>query len=367
MIVQRIQLHNFRNYSRADVEFAPKTNLLAGINAQGKSNLLEAIYALSHLKSHRAGRMRDLVKAGEEGSTVTGLFRDREQRFTLKLAFGPGGRKVELNGQAQGSGGRTRGLVQCVMFSPEDPYLVKGEPALRREYLDETIEGIGPTEAELPGNYMKVLRQRNALLKTWDTASGLDEAIGPWDEALVRAAAPLVYLRAVMTGEIAALAGRAYTQIAGTSKALEVSYRGTFGQVGGSPEEVERSMRRKLEARRAEEMRARTTLVGPHRDDVEIRLGGADARLVASQGEQRSTAFCLRVAQREYLASKTGREPILLLDDVFSELDERRRKKVLDLVSNGSQAIITTAEDLTGLLGGAERVIEVSEGTVRIV
>jgi DNA replication and repair protein RecF len=367
LIVQRIQIRNFRNYSRADVEFAPGTNLLTGINAQGKSNLLEAVYLLAHLKSHRAGRMRDLVKAGESGSVVTGTFLDSDRAFTLKLAFGPGGRKVELNGQAQGSGGRTRGIVQCVMFSPDDPLLVKGEPSLRREYLDETLEAVGPTEAELPGNYMRVLRQRNALLKKWDAPAGFDEAIGPWDEALARVAVPLVHQRFAMAGEIAALAAVAYTDIAGTDKPLELVYSSTFGETGGSRQELASAMRRRLEDRRSDERRSRTTLVGPHRDDVEIRLGGADARLTASQGEQRSTAFCMRMAQREYLSSRTGREPILLLDDVFSELDEIRRKKVLDLVARGSQAIITTAEDLDGLLGGAERVIEVSEGTARVV
>ncbi|MBU1670467.1 MAG: DNA replication/repair protein RecF [Actinobacteria bacterium] len=367
MIVERVRLDNFRNYSHADVEFAPGNNLLTGTNAQGKSNLLEAVYLLAHLKSHRAGRMRDLVKNGEKESAVSGRFLDSGRSFTLKLAFGPTGRKVELNGQPQGSGGRSRGLVQCVMFSPDDPLLVKGEPSLRRDFLDETCEALGPVEAGLPADYARVLRQRNALLKGWEGGARFEEAMGPWDEALVRAAVPLVRMRFEIAGETAVMAADAYTGIAGGEKRLELSYRSTFGGPGEDVREMELSMRQRIEERREEEKRAKTTLVGPHRDDVEIRLGGSDARLTASQGEQRSIAFCMRIAQREYLSSETDREPILLLDDVFSELDEMRRKRVLDLVARGSQAIITTTEDLRGLLGGEERIIEVSEGTAKVV
>lgn len=345
MIISKIELYNFRNYQYQDVEFSPDTNIVYGMNAQGKSNLLEAIYFLSHFKSKRTPRIRDLVREGEERSSVRILFHEGGNRITVKVAFGGRGKVVEVNGQRVESIARARGVVKCVLFSPDDLYMIKGDPARRREILDETAEEIGPEPAEAVHRYRHVLRQRNAILKSWEEqGSRLREVLRPWTEALVMSGAQVVHQRARMVGQMGKVVEETYRRISGEDEEVEFGYRGTFNSDGESVKELALEMREAVEKTEEEERRRRSTLVGPHRDDVEIRLGGKRARFTASQGEQRTLAFCMRVAQKRYIESETAKEPVMLLDDVLSELDRERRSRVLGLVGSGSQAIVTTAD-----------------------
>ncbi len=365
MILARLELSNFRNYRHEQVEFSPEKNIVIGKNAQGKSNLLEAFYFLSHLKSNRAPRMRDLVMGSEEKASVRGLIIDGESRLNVHMSFGRQGRTIEVNGQKVESASRARGLIKCVMFSPEDLYLIKGDPARRRDFLDETMEGVGPIPAKQVLHYRHVLRQRNAVLRSWDEhGDSLGSVLEPWDDALAKAAAVIIAARKKITKEVTAQATEAYRDIAGNAKEVEIDYRGTFETEDQTREGVEASVREALRKSAAEEKRGRTTVVGPHRDDVEIRLGGREARTSASQGEQRTIAFCLRVAQRRYLEAETGRVPITLLDDVLSELDRDRRMGVLEIASSGSQSIITTTELLADLEGIGAKVFVVERGKV---
>ncbi|MHB8894956.1 MAG: DNA replication/repair protein RecF [Candidatus Geothermincolia bacterium] len=366
MKLSRLELTNFRNYERQEIEFSEGRNVIIGRNAQGKSNLLESVYFLSHLRSSRAPRLRELVKDGEERSAVRGLVQDGGDRLNIKISFAAQGRSFEVNGQKIQGAARARGILKCVLFAPEDLYLVKGDPARRREYFDETMEELGPVPANTVQQYRHVLRQRNALLRKWEEQANLPESLAPWNEALIKAGAAMTVERLNALEGITDLLREAYRAISGDEKDLTLQYKGTFE---ASPHEVasaEDAMRDALAGSAATEKRARATLVGPHREDVEIMLGGLGARYAASQGEQRTIAFCLRVAQKNYLREETGKAPVLLLDDVLSELDEKRRHTVLEMAGADTQAIITATELPPTMEGQVDRLMVIDEGKVTV-
>ncbi len=367
MILSVLELNNFRNYRRQRIEFAEGRNAIVGRNAQGKSNVLEAVYFLSHLRSPRAPRMRELLTEGETEAAVRGTVIDGEDRINIKAAFGETGRTIEVNARKVSGAARARGVLKCVLFAPDDLYLVKGEPARRRGYFDETMEELGPLSATTVQQYRHVLRQRNALLKRWEISADLRKDLAPWDEALVSAGAEMVAGRLKMVAGIGRRLREAYMAVSGEDSDLEVEYRGALH--AGAAEDagaVEELMRDALAGSAAEEKRARTTLVGPHRDDLEITLGGRGARTSASQGEQRTIAFCLRVAQMRYLEEETGKEPVLLLDDVLSELDGHRRKNLLQLLDRAGQSILTATELPEQIEKSLDRLLLVEGGSVEV-
>ncbi|PKQ27991.1 MAG: DNA replication/repair protein RecF [Candidatus Anoxymicrobium japonicum] len=367
MRLSRLELINFRNYARQEINFSEGRNIVTGRNAQGKSNLLEAIYLLSHLRSNRAMRLRELVKDGEGQAALRGVVNDQGDRINLKMALGPQGRSVELNGRKTGNTTKAAGALKCVLFTPDDLYLVKGDPSRRRNYFDETMEELGPTQADAVRQYRHILRQRNALLRRWEGhGASLESALIPWTEALVSSGAAIIVERLRMLEEISPCLRETYKAISGEEKELEVRYHGTVA-LSSSEAEVATAMKIALERCAKAEKKMRTTTVGPHRDDVEIRLGGRAARASVSQGEQRTIAFCLRVAQKKYLRERTGKEPVLLLDDVLSELDERRKNKVLELAGAESQAIITATGLPPSNRRSLEKVFVVEDGRVSSV
>jgi DNA replication and repair protein RecF len=368
LILSRLELLNFRNYSKQEIHFAAGRNLIVGRNAQGKSNLLEAAYFLSHLRSSRAPRLRDLVKDGETRSVVRGEVEDDSGRLRISADFGQQGRGVEVNGQRMESTARARGIMKCVLFSPDDLWIVKGDPGRRRELLDETMEELGPVPGSILQKYRHVLRQRNALLRRWEEhGKGAEQAIEPWTEALAQAGAAILVERLSMLEGMKASLNESYRAISGEEKELALLYKGAPVGPEADAREAAEALKQKLAEGRREEIRTRTTAAGPHRDDIEITLGGRGARFAASQGEQRTIAFCLRLAQKEYLNLRTGKMPVLLLDDVLSELDERRRGKVLELVGVESQAIITTTEMAGDEGRTGEKVFRVEDGRVEVV
>lgn len=370
MILDKLELFNFRNYQYQDVEFSPHVNLVIGRNAQGKSNLLEAVYYLSHLKSKRTPRTNDLIRQGQASAAVKCLVQDQGRRLVIRIGLGLDGKFAEVNGQKTEPASKAAGLLKCVVFSPDDLYLVKGDPGRRRDFLDETLELLGPVPASGIQRYRHVLRQRNALLKRWEEQGRrLDAVLEPWNEALVEWGSRIVSERLVMTSEMSRMVADSYSRISGGEAETSFVYTPATSLDGvegmGSIQEVESGMKKALETRLEEEKRARTTLVGPHRDDVEIRINGREARYAASQGEQRTIAFAMRLAQRDFTRSKTGTVPLLLLDDVLSELDERRRKRVLD-IARDSQLILTATEVTGGLSRGSERLLVVEAGRVSV-
>ena len=365
MFVTDLELHNFRNYEHQEIRFSPEKNIIIGMNAQGKTNLLEAFYFLSHQKTTRSPRLRELLKEGEETASVRAEIIDGGERIKLEIRFSEKGRAVEVNGQRVERIARAKGILKCVMFSPDDLYMVKGEPEKRREFLDEIIEETSPILTQQLLEYRRILKQRNAALKT----KGLDREsherlVDVWNELFVKNGASLITARERITKKVSEEAATTYGEISGRDGDLEVWYEPSFEVCSFEKEEIERRMREELRSRREEEARRRRTLIGPHRDDIRILMDGRAARGYASQGEQRSIAFALRIAQRKFIEEKTGKTPVTLFDDVFSELDQERRAKVLEIAGKGSQAIITTTELFEDLEANGSRVMTVSNGEV---
>ena len=369
MIISRLELFNFRNYGYQDIEFTPHRNIIIGRNAQGKSNLLEAVYFLSHLESKRSPRLRDLVKEGEREASVRGLFLDRKAGIKLRVSFGGKERFVEVNGRKLESATKAKGMVKCVMFDPDDLYMVKGDPSRRRKFLEETAEETGRLESEAIQRYRHALRQRNAVLRSWEEKGPrLNAILEPWSAALAQWGSVIVRTRIKMVDWMEGVIAEIYGEISGDRGEVRFKYSGTVEcEVGSSVEEIAREIRESLDRSADDEKRARCTVVGPHRDDVEIGVGGKEARFTASQGEQRTVAYCMRVAQKRFIEKETGETPVLLLDDVLSEMDRGRREKVLELAGVGSQSIITTAEEPGELAINGARVLRVEEGKVRVV
>jgi DNA replication and repair protein RecF len=366
LILTGLELKNFRNYEHLDLELSPRENLIVGGNAQGKSNLLEGVYFLAHLRSNRSPRVRELVLEGSQRASVRGIIIDGESRVNIGVSFGKTGRNVQVNGQRVESATRIRGLVKCVMFSPEDLYIVKGDPTRRREFLDETMEGMGAAAAHTILHYKHLLRQRNAVLRSLEKRGGARRRyLEPWDETLAKAGSEIVAERARIVNELANEMGMAYQQVTGEKLEVGIRYKCTF-EAEGSVSSLEERMRKGLEATASVEERARTTVIGPHRDEVEIKLKGRDARFAASQGEQRTIAFCMRMVQRGYLEKETGKAPILLLDDVLSELDAVRRRGVLMAAAPGSQTLVTATELPEGKLSGEAKIFRVKSGRAEL-
>jgi DNA replication and repair protein RecF len=367
LILARLELTNFRNYRHQDIEFSPHRNLVVGRNAQGKSNLLESIYFLSYLRTKRATRLIDLVRERAEKASVLGLIIDEGRETKVNLTFGRGGRIVEVNGQKMDSGSRAKGILKSVSFDPDDLYLVKGEPVRRREFLDETSAALGPADAGVINEYRHTLRQRNAVLKNWEEyGAGLRAVIEPWNQALASAGAKIVASRLQIMRTMEEVLGKKYSEISGDNKEIGLHYACSFDAEGTSLGQVYERMRKALDSAFGEEKRERSTKVGPHRDDVEIRLDGRESRFRASQGEQRTLAFCMRLAQKEHIERVTGQTPVVLLDDILSELDEGRRGRVLDAVGRKSQAIITTTDVPADVKRASDKVFVVEEGMISI-
>lgn len=346
MVISRLELFNFRNYRHLDLEFCPGRNMVVGDNAQGKTNLLEAIYLVSRLKSPRTPRPSDLIYHQEPAASVKAMVVEDGRKVVVKVILGSGGRSIEVNGRKEEKIQRVAGLLLCVLFTPEDLYLVRGEPSRRRFFLDETIESTGRVWQGETSRYRHLLRQRNALLKRWEGyGSRLDESLEPWDQGLSETGARIVKARLRVTAGVMEAVTGLFDHVTGGGDELSLRYQCSFPVREG---ELKESMLEKLRASREQEKRLRTTLVGPHRDEVEILIGKKEARYCASQGEQRAVACCLKFAQRKVIEGKTGRTPVLLLDDVLSELDRTRAGRVLELAGEGGQVILTSTGNPEG-------------------
>jgi DNA replication and repair protein RecF len=354
--VTHLSLADFRNYARADVELRPGAVLFVGRNGQGKTNLVEAIAYAGSASSHRVSSDQALIRFGA-GSGIVRLRVQHEERAAVI--------EIELNraspnrAQVNGSSVRLRDLPRyfaSVVFAPEDLALVRGDPGVRRGFLDTLVVQRTPRLAGVISDYERVVRQRNSLLKSArasrlhaDSLSTLDV----WDERLVSLGTELIMARADLVDALRPHVARAYRAVAGddhlTRMALRVSVDGLDDEA--SPPEVvdaaelvaERFRARLLERRRAELERA-VTLVGPHRDDLVLELNGLPARGYASHGESWSYALALKLAAAEVLrAEAIAGDPVLILDDVFAELDEGRRERLADAVGGFEQVLITAA------------------------
>ncbi|NPV70007.1 MAG: DNA replication/repair protein RecF [Firmicutes bacterium] len=365
MIVQRLAFSNFRNYHLAGIEPSPERNVLWGANAAGKTNALEAIVVLATGRSPRTSRDADLVRWGEQGFHVKAVLARKVGPVTLEVGYDDSAQKVvRINGAPQKTGALL-GNLRVVSFFPDDVYVIKGSPALRRRLVDITLSQDNPTYYYRLIQYQKVLLQRNSLLRQWSGRVVPDDLVEPWDAQLSRIGASIMLRRAAAIAFMGREGSEVYSRISGGER-LEVVYSPSVPVSGG--EDVGTVSARMLEAlrsSRSEDSRRGSTGTGPHRDDILVRVNGSDARLFASQGQQRTAILALKAAEMRLLEERSGESPVLLLDDVFSELDDARQASVVREMTAGVQSFITcTDPGETGGLAGGSAVFKVSDGNI---
>ncbi|NES21816.1 MAG: DNA replication/repair protein RecF [Symploca sp. SIO3E6] len=353
MYLKTLQLRQFRNYQNCLVHFnAPKT-ILVGNNAQGKSNLLEAVELLATLKSHRSVRDRELVweeaAVGEIRANLERAYGSVDLSITLR---NQGRRTVALNRESLRRQMDFLGILNAVQFSSLDLELVRGAPERRRHWLDAILTQLEPIYAYILQQYNQVLRQRNALLKKIrkQEIEGTDELpyqdqidqLALWDAQLATAGSRVTRRRARMLQRLAPLARTWHTSISGATEVLEINYAPNVSIEQDEPEEVQKAFLDKIQQRRLPERHQGTTLVGPHRDEVEFTINQTPARSYGSQGQQRTLVLALKLAELKLIEEVVGEPPLLLLDDVLAELDLNRQNQLLEAIQERFQTLITT-------------------------
>ncbi|MDF2731387.1 MAG: recF [Desertimonas sp.] len=356
-LIERLELVDFRNYSSATFELTTGTTVVVGDNGQGKTNLAEALAYLATLSSFRGVANDALVKVGAANAVVRAQLRDDDGRESLVEAeITPTGRgRVQVNRQRLARTRDLLGVLRVTVFSPDDLALVKGGPAERRHFLDDSLVALAVKYDAVRLELDRILRQRNILLR--QIAGRLDgdgvTTLDVWDAKLAAAGEQLGRARAALVERATPHIVRAHQQLAGSETGIAVVYAPAWREVGLSAA---------LTAARDHDVRRGVSTVGPHRDELELSIGGMPARTHASQGEQRTLALALRLGVHHLVAERTGSTPVLVLDDVLSELDAHRAAALLDLLPAG-QIIITTA----GVLPAAaapERVIRIADGAI---
>lgn len=339
MLLRRLWLADFRSYTTADVELAPGLTVVLGANGQGKTNLLEAIGYLATLGSFRGAPLDALIRSGAERSVVRARCEREERELLIEAEIATGGMsRVQVNRQPLRRSRDLLGALRSTVFSPDDLTLLKGGPAHRRRYLDELLVALNSRNDALVTDFERVLRQRNALLKQCAGGSRFDEAarrtLEVWDAKLVESGEALARARTELVGLLEPELRSAYSVMAlGQGTGVSISYDAVW---------LARGLSAALESSRRDELRRGITLVGPHRDDLDVCLNGLPARTHASQGEQRSLALAMRLAGHEVISVAAGSSPVLLLDDVFSELDAERGEALLARLPPG-QTVVSSA------------------------
>ncbi len=367
MFVRHLSLVDFRSYPEAEVALVPGITTFVGLNGQGKTNLVEAIGYLATLGSHRVSNDAPLVRAGAEKAYVRAAVVREGHEQQLELEINPGRANRARLGRAASTRPRDiLGTIRTVLFAPEDLALVKGDPSNRRQFLDDLLVARQPKWAGARSDYDKILKQRNALLKSaragYDRGA-LEATLPVWDEHLATVGANLTYARLRLLRDLRPYLAEAYDEVSAGQGDARLSYRSSLhvkladalaeGEVP-SVEEITAGMHETFaEMRRAETERG-VTLVGPHRDEVQLQLGDLPAKGYASHGESWSFALGMRLAAFQLLRADLGTDPVLVLDDVFAELDGGRRSRLAAMVADAEQVLITAAvaDDVPEALSG---------------
>ncbi len=361
MHLTHVSLTDFRSWSSLELELGPGGTALVGSNGQGKTNVVEAVSYLATLGSHRVSTDAPLVRAGAERAIVRAAVQ-REGRSTLvEVELNPGkANRARVNRASVPRAREVLGLLRVVLFAPEDLSLVRGDPAERRRFLDDLLVARAPRLAGVRADYERVLKQRNALLKTAFLAKrsggGDMRTLDVWDAHLARTGADLLAARLALVDDLRPLVHVAYERVSDSSGKTGVDYRSSLGD--GLPESPDRevlaaALLSELARVRPQEVERGVSLVGPHRDELVLTLADLPVRGYASHGESWSIALSLRLACYELLRADGG-EPVLVLDDVFAELDTGRRHRLAELVSGAEQVLITAAvpHDVPEVLAG---------------
>ncbi len=390
MYLKNLHLRQFRNYQDQKVEFTAAKTILVGNNAQGKSNLLEAVELLATLRSHRMGRDRDFIQEGQDIAQINATLERENGTSDLALTLRRNGRRsVAINGESVRRQMDFLGVLNAVQFSSLDLDLVRGGPDIRRNWLDTLLIQLEPIYAHILQQYNQVLRQRNAFLrKSLDSAGAMnrnqagvmnrnqadamnrnqedamnrnqedamnrnqedamnrvstrDSTLAIWDAQLVNTGTKVIRRRDRAIQRLAPIAAAWHSSISGSTEVLKINYLPSVSLAETPPEEIQAAFLAKIQQRSAAEFYRGTTLVGPHRDEVELMINQTPARQYGSQGQQRTLVLALKLAELELIEQVVQEPPLLLLDDVLAELDPFRQNQLLDAIQDRFQTLITT-------------------------
>ncbi|MBD2603358.1 DNA replication/repair protein RecF [Scytonema hofmannii FACHB-248] len=344
MYLKTIHLRQFRNYKEQQVDFSAAKTILVGNNAQGKSNLLEGVELLATLRSHRMARDRDLIQDGEVASQINATLQRQTGISDLTLTLRRNGRRtVALNSENLRRQMDFLGVLNAVQFSSLDLELVRGGPENRRNWLDTLLIQLEPIYAHILQQYNQVLRQRNAFLKQHqDSANIQDSELALWDAQLATTGTRVIRRRDRALQRLTPIAQAWHASISGSTEILQINYVPSVPLDQNHPEQIQQAFLEKIQLRAIAELRQGTTLVGPHRDELELIINQTPARQYGSQGQQRTLVLALKLAELQLIEEVVGEPPLLLLDDVLAELDPSRQNQLLDAIQDRFQTLITT-------------------------
>ena len=362
MNVLEMKISKYRNLKPETLTFSKGINFICGKNAQGKTNIIEALWMFTGARSFRGVKDAFLVNFEETAAALEGKFflEDREQ--TVSIYFDEGKRSAFLNGVQQSYPTKIIGTIRAVLFSPVHLALIKGGPENRRKFLDAAICQLKPTYTALLIRYNQTLRHRNALLKNIFYQNHLEKTLDIWDEKLTVCGSLITKQRLEYLETLKKHAHKTYDEISNKKEKLEIYYNASVLKKENG-ETLAQNLKTKLEKARAGDIKTGTTAVGPHKDDLDLLLDGKSARQFSSQGQQRSIALALKLAEAALLEEKTGEAPLLLFDDVMSELDASRQSYLLNKIKN-CQVFITSCDDTLSKRIKNVKIFKVEQGKV---
>lgn len=346
MVIKNLELTNFRNYKKANQILSPGVNLILGENAQGKTNFLESIFFLSCVKSFHAKNERELILFGESQARIEADVVTRERDLSLRIDLSLNAkRKIYENGILQKKLLDYVGTVQTVLFSPDDLYLIKEGPAIRRRFLNIAISQLKPNYIQALAEYNRIIEHKNKILKN-EELSGRCDLLDVFNEKLATSGALIIKYRSDFINELLYFASKIHNEMSGGRENLSLRYVTDryIEDLSQPAEQISKALLRHLNDRKGAELDAQSCLVGAHKDDIEILIDEKPAKFFASQGQIRTAVLSIKMAERDVFYKIGGELPILLLDDVLSELDENRQGYLLNKISHG-QVIISSCHN----------------------
>ncbi len=369
MILNRLKIENFRNYDAALCEFSPEVNVINGANAQGKTNLLEAAYYLAGASSFRARSSKELIRFGQSEFRLQADIESEGRDQTIDISLNAAGRKkILVNGVKKRSAAELSGKLCCVLFSPDDMELIRGGAVTRRRLMDGAISQLRPNYAAALSRFNKYYDHKVRILRDWREKPDLLEVLDDFNYNLAHLGAQLIYYRAAWCRRLAEAAGTVHGEVSGRGELLELSYK-TVKTVPNpeemKPQDILTCLLEHQQSHKQAELESGMVLSGAMKDDIIAKINGVEAKNFASQGQARTAALAIKLAEREIIQSTTGEYPLLLLDDVLSELDEVRQDFVLNRIAGG-QVFITCCDgrQVSDRTGG--KLIFVDDGRIKI-
>ena len=360
MRIQSLRLQNFRNYADEEFTFGDGLNVLYGKNAQGKTNCAEAVFYLCTGVSPRTSHDRQLIRRGEQRALISARGQTRFGSVTIEAEIFESGREIRVNGARIARNADLLGNINGVFFSPGELRMIQDGPEERRRFLNVSISQMYRSYYTALIRYNKILEQRNALLKERDV-SLVFETLPVWDAQLCRYAAEIVERRAEYVSLLSPIAAEKHARLTDGAEHLEIRSDKHYGT---TREEIEKRLAEEFANNYEKDVKLGFTTVGPHRDDLKIYIGGAEARVYGSQGQTRTAALSLKLAETEIFSKLSGESPVLILDDVMSELDLPRRRKLLGEIE-GIQTVLTCTHTEKVLFGRTVRKIRIAKGKIK--